>query len=203
MGNRFIPSGRSWTLPELLEVYREKSGYTPETAAKLLHMSEDVYKGLESGETVIDIFLIDTLIKAFNLPKVAKQIAYDPRKPAYSHQLTKFRIRAGLTQQAVAAYLKCAQVTYAGYETGRSVPDINTLSALADKYDTSVDILIGRGVPLKEIAYFSTKRDSEYNPETPSDYTDEEWECYRPKTKEERKEQYREWKESSKKGGIP
>jgi len=181
LSNRLIPSGRNWTLPELVEVYREKMGYTPESAANFLGIPEEVYKKLESGDTPIDIFLIDALIEAFNLPKVAKKIAYDPRKPAYSHQLTKFRIKAGLTQQAVAAYLKCAQVTYAGYETGRRVPDINTLSALADKYDTSVDILIGRGVPLKEIAYFSTKRDSKYDPDTPSDYTDEEWEYYSPK----------------------
>jgi transcriptional regulator with XRE-family HTH domain len=144
-------------------------------------MSEEVYRKLESGDTPIDIYLIDILIEIFNLPKVAKKIAYDPRKPAYSHQFAKFRIKAGLTQEAVANYLGVAQGTYAGYESGRREPDIKTLTALAEKYETSVDILIGHGVPLKEIAYFYTKRDSEYDPDTPSDYTDEEYELYRPK----------------------
>jgi len=162
MPNRFIPSGQTWTLPELLEAYRIKAGYTVEQAAQYLQMDIDKYKNLETGATVIDIFSVEMLIEAFKLPKIAKKIAFDPRKPPYCHQLAKFRVKAGLTSEAVAHHLGVAQPTYAGYETGRREPDIETLIKLAKFYDTSVDILVGYRVPLSDLANLYTKREEEW-----------------------------------------
>ena len=165
MPNRFTPSGQTWTLPELLETYRKKAGYTIEQAAKLLSMPVEQYRKFESGDAVIDIFFIETLIAVFKLPKISKKIAYDPRKPAYCYQIAKLRIKAGLTQEAVAHQLGIALQTYAGYESGRREPDIDKLIRLAKLYDTSVDILIGNGVALREIAHFYTQREEEYTDE--------------------------------------
>ena len=50
----------------------------------------------------------------------------------------------GLTQTEIAKRLKVDQSTYAGYETGKSTPNIEILWKLADIYGTSLDILTGR-----------------------------------------------------------
>ena len=164
MSNRFIPSGRSWTLPELLEEYRIKAGYTVEQAANHLNMPVEVYSKFESGKSPIDIFSINIFIEAFNLPKVAKKIAYDPQKPAYSYQFSNFRIKAGLTQEAVANHLNITPQSYAAYEWGRREPSIDSLIKLAKLYNTSIDILVGNDVSSQELAALYTKRKTEYNP---------------------------------------
>lgn len=58
--------------------------------------------------------------------------------------LRYFRKKKGLTQKELAEILSIKQTTYSGYETDYSEPDLEILNALADLYDTSIDILIGR-----------------------------------------------------------
>lgn len=65
-------------------------------------------------------------------------------KSVMSERLKEKREKAGLTQQEVADKLKITQPTYAGYETGRRQPDIETLSKIADIFETSLDYLAGR-----------------------------------------------------------
>lgn len=49
-----------------------------------------------------------------------------------------------LTQQDLATYLCCSQVSYSHYERGaRDIPT-EVLCRLADYYDTSTDYLLGR-----------------------------------------------------------
>lgn len=61
-----------------------------------------------------------------------------------AENLKTSRKKLGYTQQQIAEKLKITQSTYAGYETGRSTPNIEILRKIADIYDTSLDILTGR-----------------------------------------------------------
>jgi transcriptional regulator with XRE-family HTH domain len=63
---------------------------------------------------------------------------------ALCKSLKESRIHYGLTQKEIANKLRVSQSTYAGYETGKSTPNIEMLCKLADIYGTSLDILIGR-----------------------------------------------------------
>ena len=51
------------------------------------------------------------------------------------------RVNAGLTQEYVAKKLKKSKNTIVNYESGKSVPDIETGKALAALYGLSVDDL--------------------------------------------------------------
>ena len=54
------------------------------------------------------------------------------------------RMRRGLTQQDVADYLKISQPAYIRYEKGTAEPSVENLTKLAEKYNVTVDFLIGR-----------------------------------------------------------
>lgn len=58
--------------------------------------------------------------------------------------LRDLRKKLGLTQQNVADSLGISRVNYTRYETDVSCPDFDTLVALADFYDVSLDYLFGR-----------------------------------------------------------
>ena len=49
-----------------------------------------------------------------------------------------------LLQKDVAAYLKCTQVCYSNYETGKRDIPTEVLRTLADFYHVSIDYLLGR-----------------------------------------------------------
>ena len=63
---------------------------------------------------------------------------------AVQERLKEKRTKAKLTQAAIADRLRVSQSTYAGYETGKRQPDIETLLKLADIFETSTDYLLGR-----------------------------------------------------------
>jgi len=47
------------------------------------------------------------------------------------------------TQVEVARIIKVSQSTYAGYETGRSEPSIETIAVLSKMFDVTTDWLLG------------------------------------------------------------
>lgn len=49
-----------------------------------------------------------------------------------------------LLQKDVAVYLKCTQVCYSNYETGKRDIPTEVLHTLADYYHVSIDYLLGR-----------------------------------------------------------
>ena len=49
-----------------------------------------------------------------------------------------------LLQKDVAAYLKCTQVCYSNYETGKRDIPTEVLRILADFYHVSIDYLLGQ-----------------------------------------------------------
>ena len=57
--------------------------------------------------------------------------------------LKKYRIKKNLTQEELAEYLGITAQSVSKWERGESYPDITFLPALANIFETSVDLLIG------------------------------------------------------------
>ena len=60
-----------------------------------------------------------------------------------SENLKKYRLLKNLTQEDVAEYLGITAQSVSKWERGDSYPDITSLPALANIFETSVDLLIG------------------------------------------------------------
>ena len=60
-----------------------------------------------------------------------------------SENLKKYRILKDLTQEDVAIYLGITSQSVSKWERGETYPDITFLPALANLFETSVDLLIG------------------------------------------------------------
>lgn len=71
-----------------------------------------------------------------------------------SENLKKYRILKDLTQEDVAEYLGITAQSVSKWERGESYPDITFLPALANIFETSVDLLIGMDtIRAKETRY--------------------------------------------------
>lgn len=57
--------------------------------------------------------------------------------------LKKYRILKNLTQEDVAEYLGITPQSVSKWERGESYPDITLLPALANIFETSIDLLVG------------------------------------------------------------
>lgn len=62
----------------------------------------------------------------------------------YQNRLRDLREDNDLKQRELAEYLRVHQTTYSDYELGRLNIPIPVLHALADRYGTSIDYLLGR-----------------------------------------------------------
>lgn len=62
------------------------------------------------------------------------------------NKLREFRKSENLTQQQVAEQLKISRVNYTRYETNKVRPDYETLLAIADFYNITLDELFGRDI---------------------------------------------------------
>lgn len=77
--------------------------------------------------------------------------------------LKKYRIAKDLTQEEVAAFLGITAQSVSKWERGESYPDITFLPALANIFETSVDLLIGMdAVRAEETRYNIHKTAVEY-----------------------------------------
>lgn len=63
----------------------------------------------------------------------------------FKEKLTEARKSTGFTQNEVAIELNIPRSTIANYESGRTQPDIETLSRLIDFYGISADWILGTG----------------------------------------------------------
>lgn len=62
----------------------------------------------------------------------------------FSERLEQERKRAGWTKTYTAKMLKLPLTTYANYEYGSREPDINTITAISNLFNTSTDYLMGK-----------------------------------------------------------
>lgn len=67
----------------------------------------------------------------------------------FTKRLKEARERKGLKQREVAEHLQIGARSYQNYEGGQRRPDYETLIALADLLDVSLDYLLGRTDELK------------------------------------------------------
>lgn len=56
--------------------------------------------------------------------------------------LRRLRVNAGFTQQNMADVLNINRSTYTYYETGKTMPDINTLKILSDILQVSIEVFL-------------------------------------------------------------
>ena len=61
-----------------------------------------------------------------------------------SDAFRRFRKYAGITQKQAAAAANISERNYQDYEYGRVIPSITALISLADRYEVSLDYLVGR-----------------------------------------------------------
>jgi len=64
-------------------------------------------------------------------------------KEGFASKLKKAREKTGFTQREVEAETGIKQSRLAGYEIGRTQPDIETIGILADFYEIDVNWLLG------------------------------------------------------------
>lgn len=77
--------------------------------------------------------------------------------------LKKYRIMKNLTQEDVAEYLGITAQSVSKWERGESYPDITFLPALANIFETSIDLLIGMdSIRAEEAQYNIHKKAVEY-----------------------------------------
>ena len=72
-----------------------------------------------------------------------------------AENLKKYRVLKGLTQEDVAAYLNITAQSVSKWERGECYPDITFLPALANIFETSIDLLVG----MDTIRAWETRRD--------------------------------------------
>lgn len=70
-----------------------------------------------------------------------------PQDHPFKTRLKRLRAEKGLTQKQVADVLGIAAVTVSGWEIGKSLPEAQYLTPLAEVLGTSVDSLLGRSLP--------------------------------------------------------
>ena len=64
----------------------------------------------------------------------------------FAKNLKEERLALSLTQQQMADILKIAQTSYSRYELGIRQPDLDLLVKIADIFDMSIDLLLGRSI---------------------------------------------------------
>ncbi|MBR1747074.1 MAG: helix-turn-helix transcriptional regulator [Clostridia bacterium] len=63
---------------------------------------------------------------------------------SFSNNLKSLRLERHLSQKALASALGTTNSSVCDWERGRSQPDLDHLSKIADYFDVSCDYLIGR-----------------------------------------------------------
>lgn len=80
-----------------------------------------------------------------------------------AENLRKYRTLKNLTQEEVAEYLRITPQSVSKWERGESYPDITLLPALANIFETSIDLLIGMDtIRAEEARYNIHKKAVEY-----------------------------------------
>lgn len=75
------------------------------------------------------------------------------RRNRFAETLKTLRTSARLNQVALAQMLGCTQVTVSLYESGRREPDLDDLMTIAEKLNTTPNVLLGfEAPPLRDSA---------------------------------------------------
>ena len=133
-----------YTLHEYIDVLRNAAGVSFEDVAKVTTYNEESFKKfILDPEQEITQRELRYLLKAFPIPKNVIQLADDNLRPIHAKRMLELRRDKGWSQDEIAKKLNITRTTYAGYETGRNEPDINTLVKLAETYKVPTDYILG------------------------------------------------------------
>lgn len=77
----------------------------------------------------------------------------------FAENLRKYRVMKGYRQENIADFFNVTPQSVSKWERGESYPDITFLPALANIFETSVDLLIGmvKSAPLKQDSPFTER----------------------------------------------
>ena len=138
------PENEKYTLPEFLKLTREKYNHSIIDVHQLTDYPVQECEEMENGIKPITKDFLEEFTEKYKLPKKLVKLGIDNSKSTLANRICDLRISANQTQKEISTYLKIAQTTYAGYETGKSEPDVKTLIKLANFYNVSLDFLMGR-----------------------------------------------------------
>ena len=87
------------------------------------------------------------ICSAYNIQRKIIILGIVPKqdiKKTIGNRIKELRTAEGISQVLYAGYIGVARATLAGYETGKSEPDVMTLIKIADFSNVSLDYLTGR-----------------------------------------------------------
>lgn len=137
----------SFELPEFLKAVRISRNHSLINTHLLTDFPTEECEAFENGTEPIPKLYLRCFALPYKLPMKISHLGYDPKsdsKSRLANRLKEERLSHEIPQTIFAAEIGVARSTYAGYETGKSVPDIYTLIKIADYYQVSVDYLLGR-----------------------------------------------------------
>lgn len=62
----------------------------------------------------------------------------------FVERLRMLRREKGISQETLSVALYIDRTTLAGYETGKRMPDVEMMWAIADYFEVTIDYLVGR-----------------------------------------------------------
>lgn len=133
-----------WELKNFITFLRESANISYEQIELMTDISPERFKNMENGNIEITYNDFRALQKVFKFPRKTLQLFNNQEKPIWATRIKEMRSIYNYTQQQVSEALGISQGTYAGYETGRHEPDLETMSKIADLYKVSIDYLLGR-----------------------------------------------------------
>lgn len=133
---------------------REERKITMAQLADILHLSESTVSLYENGKREPSFDTLKKIARHFNvtidylLDFAPNEQDVQPQSPQMIASILKQLIlETGKNQKEIAAELNLSPQRFNFYVTGRSEPDLENLSALADYFGVSVDYLLGRTAP--------------------------------------------------------
>jgi len=136
-----------FNLPDFLRHTRifKDNNHSIEEVANDLGISSEEYEGMENGTIPITKEALTKFLKLYHLPKKVTRLIDQSEHKELAGRLYQLRIKNGnKTQEETAELLNISRTAYAGYESGRTEPDLKTLVKIAELYDTSLDRIAGR-----------------------------------------------------------
>lgn len=134
-------------LPDFLKALRVSRGHTFRDVHLRTDFTEEFCQEYEEGKRKIPKKYLSWICSAYNIPRKPMILGIVPKqdiKKTIGIKIKELRTAEGISQVMFASTIGVARATLAGYEIGKSEPDIMTLIKIADFFRVSLDYLTGR-----------------------------------------------------------
>lgn len=139
---------------EIVKNLREENKLKQKDIAKILNIQRSTYTSYEIGRDTIPLKHLNKLCNYFNVSldytmglnknKQYKNSKLEIDKNLLKQRLKELRKDNNLTQKGIANILNISRSTWTGYEYGKFQISTLLLYALAKKYHSSMDYLVGK-----------------------------------------------------------